>query len=88
MEVFTQIDGAKAIVKLPKGVYKQVQLYHRKGSVFIPHSGGYVEVRRRELGGDAFTTGHPDIKLVEHDDLTGFHKTKDLNQDVLKWKGS
>lgn len=69
MELFTQIDDAHAIIRLPKGVQKQVKLYKREDRVYVPHSGGYVEVRsiynaREPL---PLTTAHPDIKVVDYD---------------------
>ncbi len=66
MQLFTQIDNAMAIVRYPKGVLKQVKLYHRGDRVYIPHGGGFVEVWRFEGAGTCYTTTHPDIRLIDH----------------------
>ena len=84
MEVFTQIDGAQAIVRYPKGVHKQVQLYSRKDRVYIPHSGGFVEVRYQWDG--AIVTGHPDIKVLEHDQVDGVVFVKDVGGQSMRWR--
>jgi RNA 3'-terminal phosphate cyclase len=68
MELFTAIEEAWAIVKLPKGVQKQVKLYRRGKIIYIPHSGGFVEVRCQDLNKETVhLTAHPDIKIVEMD---------------------
>lgn len=63
MQLFTVIDDATAIIKLPKGVMKQVKVYARGDRVFVPHSGGYIRVTAKF--GDTFGTSHPDIKVAE-----------------------
>lgn len=69
MELFTQIDDAHAIIRLPKGVQKQVKLYRRGLNVYIPHAGGYVEVRSVYSNREPLplTTAHPDIKVVDYE---------------------
>lgn len=64
MEFFTIVDEADAIVRLPKGVHKQVKVYHRGGKLFIPHSGGFVRIVPQQFDA-TFSTGHPDVKVVE-----------------------
>jgi hypothetical protein len=66
MELFTVVDDTHGIARYPKGIQKQVKLYKRKCRVYLPHSGGYIEVRGQEPDG-SFNTSHPDVKLVEHE---------------------
>ena len=63
MLVMTRIEDASAFVRLPKGIYKQVDVYHRGERVFVPHSGGFLRICAKF--GDTFTTSHPDIKVLE-----------------------
>jgi hypothetical protein len=63
MDLFTVIDDATAIVRMPKGVLKQTKVYSRGERVFVPHSGGFI--RLTAPFGDTFGTSHPDIKVVE-----------------------
>lgn len=76
MELFSVIDDVNAIVKLPKGVQKQVKLYKRGDRVYVPHSGGFVEVRHEEAHTGYWTTAYPDIKLIEYDDHPSFFSEK------------
>jgi hypothetical protein len=85
MEVFTQIDGAQAIVRYPKGVHKQVQLYHRRDRVYIPHSGGFVEVRDQEVNAETLTTAHPDVKVIEYDRVTGMGIVTNGGLKSMRW---
>lgn len=64
MELFSLVDDAAAIVRMPKGVLKQTKVYHRGSTVYVPHAGGFVRVTAM-FGTDPFTTSHPDIKVVE-----------------------
>ncbi len=65
MQVFTQIQDALALIRLPKGVYKQTPMYARGGKVYVPHSGGFIQVR--SAFNDRFATSHPDVQVVEFD---------------------
>lgn len=65
MDFFHKIDDANAIVRLPKGVYKQVAVYRRGKRIFVPHAGGFVRVVAKF--GDVWLTSHPDIKVEEID---------------------
>jgi len=85
MELFAVIDDTQAIVKLPKGVHKQVKLYHRRDRVYLPHGGGFVEVRHKQPDG-SFTTGNPDVKLLEHDVNRGIIHERDCGQAVMRWQ--
>jgi hypothetical protein len=63
LELFTIVDDAEAIIR--QGViFKQTKVYHRKGQLFVPHSGGYVRIVP-QLFDSSFGTGHPSIKVVE-----------------------
>lgn len=64
MELFTLIDDGQAIIQKPKGVCKQVKLYHRGGNVYIGEAGGFIQVRRK-WGNDPHGTSHPDIKVLD-----------------------
>jgi hypothetical protein len=63
MDLFTQIDDAKAIVRIKGLILKQVDVYHRRGRVYVPHSGGFVRVTAKF--GDTYGTAHPSIKVDE-----------------------
>jgi len=65
MDLFTIIEDAQAIVRLPKGVHKQVKVYHRTGRIYVAHGGGFVCVTAKF--GDAHGTSHPDVKVVDID---------------------
>lgn len=84
MELFTVIDDAHAILRLPKGVQKQVKLYKRKGRVFVPHAGGYIEVRAKEYD-DSHSTAHPDIKVLEFE-CDGHYYEKEIGQQRLRYR--
>lgn len=45
MFLFQQIEDAKAIVKI-KGLYKQVDVYHRQGYLYVRYTGGYAALIR------------------------------------------
>ena len=84
MELFTQIDDVWAVLRLPKGVYKQTRLYRRRDRVYAPHGAGYVEVRHQQHDG-SYTTSCPDVKLVEHDSTRSIFHAKDLGQTTLRY---
>lgn len=72
MELFTKLEGVNAITKHPKGVTKQVELYVRGDRVYVKHSGGFVEVKYKDVNQrGAWVTTHPDVKLLEHDIPSG-----------------
>lgn len=64
MELFTIIEDAVAIVRLPKGILKQTKVYHRGKRIFVPHGAGFIRVTAR-FGSDPYGTSHPDIKVLE-----------------------
>lgn len=63
IDLFSVIDDAVAIVRLPKGVYKQTKIYRRGARLYVPHGGGYVRIGARF--GDTWCTSHPDVKVAE-----------------------
>jgi hypothetical protein len=81
MQLFTVIDDAHGIAKYPKGVEKQVKLYRRGERVYLPHSGGFIEVRYKEPSG-AHNTSHPDVKLVEFS-ASGLGYERHLGQERM-----
>lgn len=64
MELFSVVDEADAIIRLPKGVHKQVKVYQRAGKLFVPHAGGFIRIVPTKWD-ESYSTGHPDIKVVE-----------------------
>lgn len=66
MELFTAIEDSYGVLRLSKGIFKQVKLYRRGERVFAPHAGGFIEIRAQEASG-AYYTSHPDIKLVDYE---------------------
>lgn len=63
MDLFTVIEDGCAILRLPKGVHKQVKVYHRAGRVYVPAGGGYVRVTA--FFHPSYGTSNPDIKVLE-----------------------
>lgn len=64
IQLFSQVDEADAIIRLKRGIHKQVKVYHRAGKLYIPHSGGYIRIVP-QLWDESFSTGHPDVKVLE-----------------------
>lgn len=65
MLLFNQIDDAEAIVRLPKGVFRQVKMYNRGDRVFVAHNGGFIRITSKF--GSEWGTSHPDIKVIDFD---------------------
>jgi hypothetical protein len=87
MQVFTVIDSNLALVRYPKGVFRQVQMYRRGDRVYLPHSGGYIEVRGLQPHDGSFATSHPDIKLLEFDNVDDrIHTVRHLGLEDMRWK--
>ena len=64
MELFHAIDDAEAIIR--KGVIlKQVKLYQRGGTVYVPHSGGYVRITAKL--GNEYGTADANVKVIDLD---------------------
>lgn len=91
MHTFVKIEDATAILRLPKGVQKQVAMYRRGMRVFVPHGGGYIEVRGRTHTGHetingAHATIHPDVQVIDFEMGSSHDWThvKDVGQDCLR----
>lgn len=83
MNLFTEIQDAHAIAKYPRGVFKQVKVYRRGERVYIPHSGGYIEMRYQEHDG-CHSTSHPDVKVLEYE-IDGLSHVKHLGQQMARY---
>ena len=68
MDLFHEIEGAAAILRLPKGVFKQVKVFHRGANVYVATAGGYVRIA--VWLGNRWGTTHPSI-FVEDIDTAG-----------------
>lgn len=67
-DVITIIPDVLAWVRLPKGVFKQVKMYHRGDKLFLQHGQGYIEVRGKCTDGrGTVATTHPDVVIVDAD---------------------
>jgi len=77
------IGGAYGILRLKKGIQKQVKLYKRNGRVFAPYGGGYIEIRAQEHDG-THSTAHPDVKLLEFE-CEDVHYEKEIGQQRLRY---
>lgn len=64
MELFSVVDEGEAIIRLPRGVHKQVKVYQRAGVLYVPHGGGYVRIVP-QLWDSSYSTGHPEVKVIE-----------------------
>lgn len=64
MDLFNVIDEAVAIVRLPKGVHKQVKVYQRGGKLFIPHCGGFVRIVPNRFE-DTYSTGYNGLRVID-----------------------
>ena len=65
--MFTIIEGAVAILRKPKGVYVQANMYYRLNSksIYVKAAGGFIRIAAKF--GDTWATSHPDYKVVEID---------------------
>jgi hypothetical protein len=61
MDLFTVVEEGIAILRMPKGVFKQTKVYRRGNRCFVPHAGGFIRVCTAFDG--RFSTSHPDIKV-------------------------
>ena len=65
MKQFTIVEEAQALVRYKNGIQKIVNLYTRNERLFTPHGIGFIAICAKVE--DAFTTIHPDIKVLEID---------------------
>lgn len=74
MDLFTVVEEGIAILRCPKGVFKQTKVYRRGNRVFVPHGGGFLRVCVEFNG--RHTTSHPDI-LVDAIEAPGLVATSE-----------
>lgn len=81
MQLFHRIEDAQAIVRSKSGVYKQAELYHRAGKVFVKVNGGFIRIVA--FFGDVWGTSAPGISVID--------MPSDISQLAIKpeprWKG-
>lgn len=65
MNSMTILEGSRAFLRLPKGIFKEVNVYTRSGLAYVPHGGGYVQVRGERFGQGGYATSHPDVIVQE-----------------------
>ena len=64
LEPFTAVEDGLAILRTKNAVLKQCKVYHRKGTLYIPHAGGFVRIVPQRWD-DYFSPVHPDLKVLE-----------------------
>lgn len=84
MELFTQIDDAHAIIRFTNGVEKQVKLFRRNNRVYVPHSGGFVEVRSIHSRQQPLplSTSHTSIRVLAYECAE-----VEIEDRYLRWTG-
>lgn len=85
MNVFTVIDDALALLRLPNGIYKEVKVYARQTRVYVPHGGGYVQVKGKYQSVE-YSTSHPNVKVIELD-VPGLEHVKHVGYDEPRYTG-
>lgn len=76
MELFQEIRGAVAVLRVPNGVHKQTKVFHRGERVFVPHGGGFV--RMTCSFGEVWGTSHPKVSVVDiSQDIPGLFVVKE-----------
>lgn len=60
--LFHLIEGAVGVT-IKNGIYRQIKLYRRNGSIFVQHAGGFARIINPQ--GDS---SHPDLRL-DHIDV-------------------
>ena len=61
--VITVMPDAMAWVRVGK-VFKQLAVYNRDGSYYVPHGSGFVRICRDRFDG-RWPTTHPDVVIYE-----------------------
>jgi hypothetical protein len=84
MEVFSQLDESLAIIRVGKGIEKQVKLFLRGTALYVPYGGGYVEVRKK-LDGLGWATAHPLVRLLEFEGIKTVNEAW-LGYEILRYK--
>jgi hypothetical protein len=65
VDMFHVIEDATAIIRMKKGVFRQVKMYHRKDRLFVGYGSGFIRVTSKF--GEAWGTSHPDISVIDFD---------------------
>jgi hypothetical protein len=63
MEMFHQIEDGVAVIRAPKGVYRQSKVYRRGSRIYVQYGSGYVRVTAKF--GDTWGTSHPDVRVED-----------------------
>lgn len=63
MDSFTQVPKSKALVRIKAGVFKELPVYYRGETTYVPHAGGYVRIGSQL--GDGYVTSHSSIRVLE-----------------------
>lgn len=69
MNSFTEVKGAIALVRKPKGYYDEYIVYKRNGELYFAEKQGFVKIK--EKFGDSWLTSNHAFKVVE---LTGVNQ--------------
>jgi hypothetical protein len=64
MELFHEIVDARAIVRFPNTVLKQVKVYRREGKVYVAHAGGFLRILKPFRGEDHWPTTNPNVTVI------------------------
>lgn len=64
LQPFTLVEDGIAILRGKNSVHKQVKVYHRNGTLYVPHAGGFIRIVPQRWD-EYFSTPHPDIKVLE-----------------------
>jgi len=89
MELFTSVAGGHAILRAPKGVLKQSDVYRRHDRLYVKAQGGFVEIRYLDAHTGLHSTGHPDVKIVEFEVGEGqLYYVKEVGHESPRWAQS
>jgi hypothetical protein len=63
MQLFHLVEDAVAIVRMPKGIFRQAKMYHRGDRLFVGYGAGFLRITAKF--GDSWGTSHPEIRVME-----------------------
>lgn len=63
MFTFHRIEDAVAIIRLKGGIFKQVNVYHRNGKVYVAYGSGFVRLYSKF--GEVWGTSNPNVSVVD-----------------------
>lgn len=63
--MFHQIPDAKAITRASNGVYRQADLYHYKGRIYVKHGSGYAWILKTGLKNSPIQTSVESVNIDE-----------------------